>query len=291
MNTEGALLHLATTTSDAVRGVLSSLAPEAVTGRAALVVGDPSRAFDGLDLPAVAAGVAYADGVEGGSLLVMPVGAARRLAAAMLGTDPADVVDAEPISEAELSAAGEALDRMLSAAAAATGTLIGQEVPVTAADTRVVHTAQELQEAHPVSGQATLADFALFGFGCRLVQPIAPAVAVALEDALGVAPGAEQADPLRATMLDVSVRVWAELGRTRMSSARAVALPPGAVVELDRAADDAIDLYVDGLHFAMGRLIVTDEGELAIRLETVGMSPRDGDAGPQALPTVDKALS
>ena len=55
-----------------------------------------------------------------------------------------------------------------------------------------------------------------------------------------------------------------------MSSQRAVALPRGAVVELDREADDAIDLYVDGLHFATGRLVVTDEGELAVRLESVG---------------------
>jgi flagellar motor switch protein FliN len=55
-----------------------------------------------------------------------------------------------------------------------------------------------------------------------------------------------------------------------MSSQRAVALPRGSVVELDREADDAIDLYVDGLHFATGRLVVTDEGELAVRLESVG---------------------
>jgi flagellar motor switch protein FliN/FliY len=74
-------------------------------------------------------------------------------------------------------------------------------------------------------------------------------------------------------MLDVDVRVWAELGRTSMSSQRAVELPRGAVVELDREADEAIDHYVDGLHFAMGRLVVTDEGELAVRLETVGTGP------------------
>ena len=35
-----------------------------------------------------------------------------------------------------------------------------------------------------------------------------------------------------------------------------------------------IDLYVDGLHFATGRLVVTDEGELAVRLSP---SASDGD--------------
>jgi flagellar motor switch protein FliN/FliY len=59
-----------------------------------------------------------------------------------------------------------------------------------------------------------------------------------------------------------------------MSSQRAVGLPRGAVVELDREADDAIDLYVDGLHFGTGRLVVTDEGELAVRLESIGGGPQ-----------------
>jgi flagellar motor switch protein FliN/FliY len=270
VTTEDALRHLAGATSEAVRDVLSALAPESVIQRDTRVDGDLAPALEGLVLPAVAAGIAYVDGVEGGNLLVMPVDAARRLAAAMMGMDPSAVGD-EEISELELSAAGEAMNQMMSAAAAATGTVLGQEVEIAPPDTRIAETAADLEAAVPVSGQATSADFTLFGFHCRLVQLIPPAFLVALENALGVLPeGVEQIDPLRAAMLDVDVRVWAELGRTRMKSERAVALPRGAVVELDREADDAIDLYVDGLHFAMGRLVVTDEGELAVRLETVG---------------------
>jgi flagellar motor switch protein FliN len=271
VNTEGALLHLAEATSEAVRGVLSTLAPEAVIQRDTRVDGDVARSLEGLSLPAVATAIAFVDGVEGGNLLVMPVVAARRLAAAMMGMDPAEVTDDEPISELELSAAGEAMNQMMSAAAAATGTVLGQEVEIAPPDTRVAESSDDLEAACPLSGQATSADFTLFGFECRLVQLIPPAFLVLLEDALGVLPdGQAEVDPLRAAMLDVDVRVWAELGRTRMSSQRAVDLPPGAVVELDREADDAIDLYVDGLHFATGRLVVTDEGELAVRLETVG---------------------
>jgi flagellar motor switch protein FliN len=271
VNTEGALLHLAEATSEAVRGVLSTLAPEAVIQRDTRVDGDVSVSLEGLEVPTVAAGIAFVDGVEGGNLLVMPVVAARRLAAAMMGMDPADVVDDEPISELELSAAGEAMNQMMSAAAAATGTVLGQEVEIAPPDTRVAESVADLEAAIPVAGQATSADFTLFGFECRLVQLIPSAFLVLLEEALGVLPdGQAPRDPLREAMLDVDVRVWAELGRTRMSSQRAVSLPPGAVVELDREADDAIDLYVDGLHFATGRLVVTDEGELAVRLETVG---------------------
>ena len=269
MNTEGALLHLAEATSEAVRDVLSALAPEAVIQRDTRVDGDVTRSLDGLELPAVAASLAYVDGVEGGNILVMPVEAARRLAAAMMGMDPNDVAD-EPISELELSAAGEAMNQMMSASAAATGTVLGQEVEIAPPDTRIAETVEDLAAACPDSGQATSADFTLFGYECRLVQLVPPAFLVLLEDALGVLPeGMEEVDPLREAMLGVDVRIWAELGRTRMSSRRAVALPRGAVVELDREADDPIDLYVDGLHFATGRLVVTDEGELAVRLETV----------------------
>jgi flagellar motor switch protein FliN/FliY len=154
--------------------------------------------------------------------------------------------------------------------------VLGQEVEIAPPDTRVASSTADLQEACPFAGQATSADFTLFGYDCRLVQLIPPAFLVLLEEALDVLPeGVVPTDPLRDAMLDVDVRVWAELGRTRMSSQRAVELPRGAVVELDREADDAIDLYVDGLHFAMGRLVVTDEGELAIRLETVGAGPHN----------------
>jgi len=108
---------------------------------------------------------------------------------------------------------------------------------------------------------------------------LVPAAFLALlQDALEVEPTDDLQEPLREAMLDVDVRVWAELGRARMSSQRAVALPRGAVVELDREADDAIDLYVDGLHFATGRLVVTDEGELAVRLESVGHGARITDS-------------
>jgi flagellar motor switch protein FliN/FliY len=41
------------------------------------------------------------------------------------------------------------------------------------------------------------------------------------------------------------------------------------VLELDRKADDPVDLYVNGLRFASGRLVLTDEGEWAIRLAEI----------------------
>lgn len=68
---------------------------------------------------------------------------------------------------------------------------------------------------------------------------------------------------------DVGVRVWAELGRVTMPMRRAVSLPPGAVVDLDRALEDPIDLYVNGRRFATGRLVTIDGAEWAIQIDTV----------------------
>ena len=269
MNTEQALLRLAAATTEAVLGVLTTLAPGGVVAGATHVLDADTPALDGVELPAVATELAYVDGVEGGNVLVMPVDGARRLAAAMMGM-PTDEAGDEPLSELELSAVGEAMNQMMSAAAAATGHFIGQEVEIAPPETRTLATAEELASVCADVGNATLADFTLFGVGCRLVQLVPPAFVVHLEDALGVSLADDGGDPLRDAMLDIDVRVWAELGRTRMASRRAVGLPAGAVVELDREADDPIDLYVDGLRFATGRLVVTDEGELAVRLETVG---------------------
>jgi flagellar motor switch protein FliN/FliY len=75
--------------------------------------------------------------------------------------------------------------------------------------------------------------------------------------------------PLSDALRSVNVRVWAELGRTRMPAGQVVALPSGAIVELDRDADDAVDLYVDGQHYATGRLVVTDDASWGVRIERV----------------------
>ena len=50
---------------------------------------------------------------------------------------------------------------------------------------------------------------------------------------------------------------------------RSSGCPTGAVVELDKQADDAIDLFVNGTHFATGRLVVVDGTDWAVRIEHV----------------------
>ena len=69
-------------------------------------------------------------------------------------------------------------------------------------------------------------------------------------------------------LLDVKVRVWAEIGRTRMPLADAVALSEGMLVDLDREHHEAIELYVNGMRLGAGRLVTVD-GEWALTIDEI----------------------
>jgi flagellar motor switch protein FliN len=67
---------------------------------------------------------------------------------------------------------------------------------------------------------------------------------------------------------NVEMTVTAELGRTRMTVAELLALTPGSVVELDRAAGTPIDLLVNGTLIARGEVVVIDE-EFGLRISEI----------------------
>jgi flagellar motor switch protein FliN len=69
-------------------------------------------------------------------------------------------------------------------------------------------------------------------------------------------------------LLDVKVRVWAEIGRTRMPLADAVALTQGMLVDLDREHDEPIELFVNGMRLGSGRLVTVD-GEWALTIDEI----------------------
>jgi flagellar motor switch protein FliN len=291
--TTDALMRLGASTAEAVAKALDAICPAPVArGAVAVVPGDESP-FDGVGGAAVAVSVAYVDGVTGGNVLLMTPRGARRIAAAMGGSDAADgaadAPDAAP-TELELSAVAEAANQMFAAAASATGVVLGQDVEIAPPETRLLAApaADAARDAFDATPHAVTATLTVCGEPCRLVQLVPNAFVVRMTRALGEQ-GAEQlsgdaglaalgigerAQPgeersLDEALRDISVRVWAELGRTRVSLGEAPQLPPGAVLELDRKADDPVDLYVNGLRFAAGRLVLTDEGEWALRLEEV----------------------
>src|SRR5947208_14720988 len=82
-------------------------------------------------------------------------------------------------------------------------------------------------------------------------------------------------------LVDVTVELSVEIGRTRMTLGEALALGPGAVVGLHRMAGEAVDLLVNGRVIARGEVVVIDE-EFGLRVTEVAM-PRSAGAAAAAV--------
>lgn len=96
-----------------------------------------------------------------------------------------------------------------------------------------------------------------------MVSDLAREVATATEIPLGLG-----------RLGQVPVRLTVEVGGAALRLADVLALEEGGVVELDRKADEPLDIMVNGTLIARGEVVVTD-GRFGIRLiEIVG-----GDGG------------
>jgi flagellar motor switch protein FliN len=270
MSAEEPLVRLGRSTAEAISGVLEMFAPGKIVAGEVSVASNP---LDALATPAVAASVSYVDGVTGGNVFVMTLDGARLLAAAMMGLDAPENPDAPELSELELSAVSEAMNQMMASAAIATSSVLGTEVQIGTPETRTFTDAGEARDAYPSTPHAVRAAFTVCGEPCQLIQLVPNAFVVRMTAALDEV-GADMGEPgeaaaARPSLAGIPVRVWAELGRAQMPSADVVGMPPGAVVELNRGADEPIDLYVNGRRFATGRLMVVDGTDWAVRIETV----------------------
>jgi flagellar motor switch protein FliN/FliY len=273
MTTNEALMALATSNAGAAADVLRQLAPGELAETQFEVGLIEREAVEALPLPAVVASVAYVNGAQGGNLFVMPVTAARRLAGAMIGgVEP----QGDSLTELEVSAVGEAMNQMMAAAATATGEVLGELVELASPDVRVARAKGDIKANFQGATRMTVALMTLFGEPCRLVQLVPTVFTMRMTQALasgaGVAGGSGDgpaAAALRDSLRDVPLRVWAELGRARLRSVEVAALGDGAIVDLDRAADDPVDIFVNGSRIATGRLICVDETDWAVRLEEV----------------------
>jgi len=285
------LLSLGESTAEAVERALQNVYPGAarvgavVAGRGAEQAGE--QAVHGLAVPAVCAEVSYVDGVTGGNVFLLPVDGARRLAATMGVEGAATAAEGAELSEIELSAVGEAMNQMMSAAALATSGVLGQEVEIAPPQIRVVTTEAEAAEVLRASAapHVLTVNFTVADVSARLIQLVPNAFVVRMDRALESQTTEYTTAPLGAALRAVPVRVWAELGRARMPAGTSLDLPTGSVVELDREVEDPVDLYVDGLHFATGRLRVAEDGSLQLEVEeVVGLGGADAAVAELAPP-------
>jgi flagellar motor switch protein FliN len=275
VNADAPLLRLGESTAEAVERVLQTVCTGAVRGGGVTVGHGVEQAAEeavaGLSFPAVAAEVSYVDGVSGGNLFLLALEGARALAAAMIGGDAGASQAGTELSELELSAVGEAMNQMMSAAAAATGSVLGQEVRIAPPQIRVVADEAEAIEMlrAPAPAHLLSSDFTVVDAPSRLVQLVPNAFVVRMERALDSQTREYTSAPMGDALRAVPVRVWAELGRARMPAGNSLGLPTGSVVELDREVDDPVDLYVDGMRCATGRLMVADDGSLQLAIDEV----------------------
>jgi flagellar motor switch protein FliN/FliY len=269
------LNSLGESTAEAVERALQNAYPGAarvgavVAGHGAEEGGE--QAVHGLAVPAVCAEVSYVDGVTGGNVFLLPVEGARRLAATMGAEGAAESAEGAELTEIELSAVGEAMNQMMSAAALATASVLGQEIEISPPSIRVVTTEAEAAEILRASAapHVLTVNFTVADVSARLIQLVPNAFVVRMDRALESQTTEYTTAPLGAALRAVPVRVWAELGRARMPAGTSLDLPTGSVVELDREVEDPVDLYVDGLHFATGRLRVAEDGSLQLEVEEV----------------------
>ena len=277
MTVEDALVRLAESTADAVAKVLHGFAGDNVERGPAAIVQPGESPFAGIPLPGVVARVDYVDGITGGNVFALSSAGAHRLAAAMMGAELEPGQDEQDVAELELSAVGEAATQMMAAAAAATSAVLGHEVEISAPESRVVFGLDEAERGKESPPHATVVSFSVLGEPCLLIQLVPNAFVVRMTKAFADLEGdllIDGQDRERGQVLfspellrRVPVRVSVELGRVRMPLSRAVGLPAGAVVELDRAADDPVDLFVNGRRYAVGRLVLLEDNEWALRIE------------------------
>ena len=300
MSAEDALQRLGQSSGEACLSVLEMFAAGKVSMGDVTNLADPKAAFAGAPVPTVAMSVSYVDGVTGGNVFLITIDGARKLAASMMGMDEPEDPDAPELSELELSAVSEAMNQMMASAAAATSVVLGTEVEIGTPETKLFTSADEIAGNYPATPHAVRTALSICGEPARLIQLVPNAFVVRMSSALdeigaeitgapagpaagsggsgGGSAGGGSANT-KPSLAGIPVRVWAELGRARMPSAQVVGLPAGAVVELDRLADDAIDLYVNGTHFATGRLVVVDGTDWAVRIEHVLDKATDSDSG------------
>jgi flagellar motor switch protein FliN/FliY len=272
-----ALLRLGASTAEAIAQVLESFAPGEITRGEVTLLDVNAKPFSTVTAGSVAASVSYVDGITGANVFVAPPGTARALAAKM-GVGPEDDAGDE-LSELVLSAISEASNQMMAAAANAISMVLGQEVEISPPTTQVIESAASAEESFGTAPHVTSTAFSVGGEPCRLIQLIPSSFVVRVAralDELESDPGAggqrrmspgDHSVELSEALSGVNLRVWAELGRTELALGDAVSLPLGGIVELDRDTEAPVDLFVNGLRFAHGRLMVNDEGRWLFHLD------------------------
>ncbi|RCK71952.1 MAG: Flagellar motor switch protein FliN [Anaerolineae bacterium] len=92
----------------------------------------------------------------------------------------------------------------------------------------------------------------------EILQEEAPPQAVMRPPQPSPSPKASEAASLD-MLMDVILQLTVELGRTELTVRQVLDLQKGSVVELDRIAGDAVDVFVNDHLIAKGEVVVVDD--------------------------------
>jgi flagellar motor switch protein FliN/FliY len=227
----------------------AAAAAEVLPAITPLLPGTPEPGNLGSAAGFAGAAIAHFEGIVPGALAVL------------VGADLVQALESSPLGSLDLAAAAQpALD----AAAAAFGAKVGaaRTVPIELVINDLGYPFT-LVPLHGDGGSAALLvnDATLLSTAgtappaasapAQPVFPVAPAAVAATVQANN----ARGLEMLHGVIMDVTV----ELGRARMSVRELLALTPGTVLELDRAAGSPADLLVNGRLIARGEVVVIDE--------------------------------
>jgi len=75
------------------------------------------------------------------------------------------------------------------------------------------------------------------------------------------------------SLLDISVEISVEIGRTKMSIGELLALSKGSIIELNRLAGESVDVYVNEKLLGKGEIVVVNE-RLGVRVTEI-ITPKE----------------
>jgi flagellar motor switch protein FliN/FliY len=185
-----------------------------------------------------------------GAVVAYLDGSSDALVGVLVGEDLVEALKASPLGELDIA---DAVQPALDAAAAAFGATAGA--------------AQGLNPATigpTLNGKSTALPLIGGGTTGAVLFVVPPVEGLTSNGPTKVVPTGRGIELLHGVAMEVTV----EIGRTRMSVRELLALSPGDILELDRAAGSPADLLVNGRLIARGEVVVVDE-DFALRVTEI----------------------
>ncbi|MCG0278146.1 MAG: flagellar motor switch phosphatase FliY [Thermanaeromonas sp.] len=252
-------------------------------------VATPEELFASFQIPYVIVEVNFTEGLEGSNLLILKVRDAVVIANLMMGGS--GQVDKEQLDEIETSALGEAMNQMMGSAATSMSTIFNRGVKISPPRVVSIGFPQEsFTSPWPPNEPIVVVSFKMEIVGLlqsEIMQVMPVEVAKQeVEMLLGTAVPAEdnttapKASPPPETIqpapqrppqvfgntprnleliLDVPLDIEVVLGSTTKSIKEILSLGPGSIVELDKMADEPVEILVNGTLIAWGEVVVVNE--------------------------------